>query len=129
MKPLPLSRVRAGYDRLRTRYFIDAERPLRIPPTAAGLRWSWLPANSDAIAETIFDEDGDPEELRLNPKYADRWTLVRPTLLHELTHMRLGQVPSCGAFSHPAKGVPRIARSSAWHRETLRLAALGALQL
>jgi hypothetical protein len=34
--------VCALYDRLRLRYFMDAEAPLQVPPAAAELRWYWL---------------------------------------------------------------------------------------
>lgn len=133
-RPLSLRQIQAGFNRLRRRYFLDAGPPLHIPPLASEFRWGWLPANSDAVAETLFDEDGDAEELRLAPQYADRWSILRTTLLHELTHMRLGvnlpryPGPSCGAW-HPGAKLPKIAASSVWRRETLRLASLGALQL
>jgi hypothetical protein len=115
------------YDRLRLRYFMDAEPPLHVPPPAAELVWSCLPDNTDAIAQTDFDEEGDPEGLRLNAKFM-RYTIARETLLHELTHMRLGPVPSCGGSSHAWSGA-RVSRSMAWHHETVRLAQAGAIRL
>lgn len=123
--------IRKGYDRLRLRYFTDAPPPLHVPPPARELRWAWLPDNSDAMAETLFDEDNDPFELRIRHRWADRWTVLKPTLLHELTHIRLGPQYSCGGWrrvGHKWSG-PRISRSSRWHAETLRLVAAGAFQL
>jgi len=124
---LSLKQCQQLYDRLRVRYFLDAHEPLHIPPPAAELRWVWLPDNSDALAETVFDEDDDPYEVRLSHKDA-RYSVIRPSLLHELTHMRIGSRLSCGGISHAWTGV-RIKRSSMWHAETVRLAGLGALQL
>lgn len=124
---LSLRECQALYDRLRKRYFLDAPEPLRVPPFAAELRWAWLPDNSDALAETMFDEDRDPFEVRLNHKFS-RYTIVRLSLLHELTHMRIGFDYSCGGISHRWEGL-RIPRSSQWRVETIRLATLGALQL
>lgn len=131
-KPLSLADLRKGYDRLRQRYFMDAPPPLHVPPAAKELQWGWLPENTDAVGETFFDEDGDPFLLRLKRRYNDRWTLARPTLLHELTHMRLGPAYSCGAwreFNHRWQYAPVIPKTSKWHEETLRLVQLGALQL
>ncbi len=115
------------YDRLRSRYFLCAEPPLHIPPLAAELTFSWLPDNSDALGLTSFDEDGEPFEMRFNSKFF-RYCIAYETVLHELTHIRLGPIPSCGAFSHAWRG-GRVARSMAWHRETVRLANAGAIRL
>ena len=119
---LSLKQCQQLYDRLRVRYFLDAHEPLHIPPPATELRWVWLPDNSDALAETMFDEDGDPFEVRLSARV--RWySILKPTLLHEMAHMRIGTKLECGGRLH------RVAKTSQWHAETLRLAGLGALQL
>jgi hypothetical protein len=115
------------YDRLRSRYFLCAEAPLHIPPPSSEITFSWLPDNSDALALTTFDEDGDAFEMRFNAKFF-RYCIAYETILHELTHIRLGAIPSCGAFSHAWRG-GRVARSMAWHRETVRLAQAGAIRL
>lgn len=115
------------YDQLRKRYFMDAEPPLHVPPPASKLTWSWLPDNTDAIAETNFDEEGEPEGMRLNAKFM-RYTIARETILHELVHIRLGPKLSCGGHSHAWSGA-RVSRSMAWHRETVRLAQAGAIRL
>lgn len=115
------------YDRLRARYFLDAAAPLHIPPLASELHFSWLPDNSDSVALTTFDEDGDPFEIRFNSKWM-RYFVAYEAVLHELTHIRLGSVPSCGGFSH-AWGGGRVSPSMAWHRETVRLAQAGAIRL
>ena len=115
------------YDDLRANFFMDAEPPLFIPPVAADLQWGWLPDNSDAVAETLF-EDGEPALIRLNEKLC-RWrSITRETLLHELTHIRLGPRYSCGGYSHAWTG-SRVTSSMRWHRETVRLATAGALRL
>jgi hypothetical protein len=115
------------YDRLRGKYFLCAEAPLHIPPPASALVFSWLPDNSDALALTGFDEDGDPFEMRFHPKMF-YFGIAYGAILHELTHIRLGYGPSCGAFSHAWRG-GRVARSMAWYRETVRLANAGAIRL
>lgn len=115
------------YDRLRSRYFLCATPPLHIPPPASEIQFSWLPDNSDALAQTSFDEDEEPFEMRFNSKFF-RYCIAYETILHELTHIRLGPRPSCGAFSHAWRG-GRVARSMAWHRETVRLANAGAIRL
>ena len=124
---LSLRQCQQLYDRLRKRYFLDGGETLHVPPLAAELRWAWLPENSDSLAQTEFDVDGDPYEVRLSHKDACP-SIIRICLLHELTHIRLGLSYSCGGVSHRWKGM-RIAKSSQWRAETLRLATLGALQL
>jgi len=125
---LSMSEMRRGYDRLRKRYFLDAPPPLNVPPLAKDLIFEWLPENSDALAQTNFDEEYIPRRIRFRRRHNDVWTLARISLLHEMTHMRLGPLPSCGAFSHAWAGA-RIKRSSLWHMETVRLAKAGAFQL
>lgn len=126
-RSVSLRQAKRMYDELRLKFFMDAETPLHIPPVASELFWGWLPDNSDAIAETQF-EDGEPTQIRLNEKMC-RWrSIARETLLHELTHIRLGCRYSCGGYSHAWTG-SRINSSMAWHRETVRLANIGALRL
>jgi hypothetical protein len=120
------------YTQLRAKYFLDSEplRPgsaLHIPPPAADIYFTWLPENTDALAMTTWDEDGDAFEMRFNSKFARR-AIVRESVLHELTHIRLGTKHSCGGFSH-AWGGARVSQSMQWHRETVRLAQAGAIRL
>jgi hypothetical protein len=124
---LSLRQIARLYDQLRKRYFMDAEPPLHVPPVAADMKFTWLPDNSDAIAQTDFDEDGDAYEMRFNAKFM-KYTIARESVLHEITHIRLGHGPSCGGHSH-AWGGARVASSMAWHKETLRLAQAGAIRL
>lgn len=128
MRALTLKRLRAIYTHLRKRYFLDAHPPFHIPPPVSEILFSWLPENTDAIALTSFDEDGDPFEMRFNPKMMQSYAIARETVLHELAHIRLGWKPSCGGYSH-AWGGGRVASSMKWHKETVRLAAAGAIRL
>lgn len=124
---LSLGEVRAMYDSLRRRFFLDAAPPLRVPPPSAELRWGWLPESSGALGETQFDEDGDPEMIRV--AFYDRSrTILRGTLLHEMTHMRLGAEYACGSGTR-RHGMRTLPASSMWRQEALRLVQLGALQL
>lgn len=124
---MSLRQVQDLYDRLRKRYFMDAAPPLHVPPPASELRWGWIPETSGALGETEFDEDGEPELIRLSHRERGR-TIVRGTLLHEMTHMRLGPAAACG--STPGRhGLRVLPAGSAWRQEAERLVALGALQL
>jgi hypothetical protein len=114
---VPGKKVRQLYDRLRLRYFMEAEPPLRVPPLAADLRWYWLPEVSPAHAYSHFDEDGDPCELGLDPALRRSDRFLTSTLLHELIHLRVGPAAECGKIGRP---------SPTWRREQVRLAALGA---
>lgn len=121
------------YDQLRKRYFLDADGALHIPPPASELRWGWLSSvgpESDALAITKWDEDGEPDELYLSAKDARR-TIIRTSLLHELTHMRLGPDVSCGRWHQSPTGGGKtvVPYGSAWQKEAVRLASLGALHL
>lgn len=115
------------YKQLRAKYFMDAAPPLHIPPPVSAMKFSWLPEKTGSIAETLFDEDGDAFEMRFNAKLM-KYTIARETMLHELAHIRLGLKFSCGGHSHAWSGA-RVARSMAWHKETLRLAQAGAIRL
>jgi hypothetical protein len=119
--------MRRLYESLRRRYFVDPGEHRVLPPHGE-LRWHWLPLNSDALGVTTWDDDGDPIDLGFAPLLRSSLYLSRHIMLHEQTHMRLGPGPSCGGFSHAWSG-PRIARSSLWHAETVRLVDLGAFQL
>lgn len=123
-----LYEVRRMYERLRRRHFAPGVEGVRDLPPAGEIRWFWLPNNSDALGITHWDEDGDVQDVGFYPGLRSSHHLTKHILLHEMTHMRLGPKPSCGGFSHAWTG-PRIARSSAWHAETLRLVQEGALQL
>lgn len=120
--------MRRLYETLRRRYFAPGVEGFRDLPPSAEIRWYWLAANSDALGITHWDDDGDPQDVGLAPLLRGSYHLSRHIMLHEMTHMRLGPKHSCGGFSHAWTG-PRIARSSAWHAETIRLAQAGAFQL
>lgn len=132
-RSLSLREVRELYDSLRRRYFLDAEAlapgtTLHVPPKAEELRWGWLPSNSGALGMTDWDqEDGDPEMIRL-AHYDRSRSVIRATLLHELTHIRLGYASNCGSVVG-RHGLRTLPATSAWRREALRLVQLGALQL
>jgi len=124
-----LSEIRRLYDTLRRRFFLAVPEGTHLPPTSAELTFEWLPANSDALAITEFDEDGEPDRLRFAREFCGRSrTILRHVLLHELTHMRLGYQYSCGAW-HPNWKGARVSSKMKWHVETLRLAQEGALHL
>lgn len=120
--------MRQLYESLRKRYFPPGVEGFRDLPSSKDIRWYWLAANSDALGITHWDEDGDPQDVGFAPLLRSSYHLTRHILLHEMTHMRLGHAVSCGGFSHAWTG-PRIARSGAWHAETLRLVQAGAFQL
>ena len=110
------------YDRLRLKYFMDAEPPMHTPPPATELQFVWTKPEAPVLGATTFDEENDPYLIELNPTFAV-YAIVRETLLHEMTHMRLypQSFASCGA-----KG---IAPSRLWIEEAVRLARLGAVIL
>lgn len=89
---------------------MDAEAPLRVPPTAAELQWGWL-ADRKLLACTRFDEDLDPYLVEIRPHLTP--AIVRWLLMHELSHMR-----------NPAANCSK--RDRWWRAEALRLAQLGA---
>jgi len=127
---LTLKQIARLYYQLRRRYFLDAEalRPgtaLHVPPPANEVTFGWLPENSNARAQTDFDEDGTPHLIRFDSKHTER-TVIRELLLHELTHVRLGPDPACGGYNHAGRNHPG---SRAWRRETVRLAVSGAIRL
>lgn len=102
--------IRAEYDALRRRYYMDAEDPLRVPLAAAELRWAWNRDRS-VWAAAHMDEDGDPHLIEVPFGLGSRLTCF--VLLHELSHMRNPRA-ACG-------------RQSAWWRaEGRRLEAAGA---
>lgn len=105
--------VRAEYDRLRLRYYIDAEPPLRVPPPAAdpALRWTWTRDIRRIWAATHLDDDGDPHLIEVPYGYGPRVTTLM--LLHELSHIRNPDA-DCGR------------RRAWWRQECRRLGALDA---
>jgi hypothetical protein len=124
-----LTQAKRLYSALRKKYFKDAVAPFHVPPKAEDLEWDILPTNADCMAETQFDETGRPVKIRVSEWLMRSYTITRAVLLHELTHMRLGSKYDCGAWSADNWKGARIARGSAWHKEALRLTALGALHL
>lgn len=115
-RPLPWRRIHRLFDQLRRAYYLDAEAPLQVPPTAAGLEWNWTATNSGAWAFTRFDEDGHPYAVELHPDMRRAPNTLRLVLLHELSHMRNPRA-NCGA------------KSPWWRRESARIAALGGVRL
>ena len=115
-----LKSVKKRYDRLRRLYFLDAEEPLKIPPTSRSIRWYWLPPTAGFLALTEFDEEWEPTSIGIDPMLgkADA-ILLTTTLLHELLHIR---DPRIGG--HSMSGCST--KSSAWKSEVMRLASLGA---
>ena len=77
--------MRAEYERLRSRYYMDVEPPLRMPPPATELRWAWT-RNPTNLAATHLDKDGDPHLVEVPFAVGER--VVTLMLLHELSHMR-----------------------------------------
>ncbi len=132
-RSLSLRQVQVLYDSLRRRFFMDADAlapgsRLHVPPPASELRWGWLPATSGALGQTDWDQvDGDPETVRL-AHYDRSRSVIRATLLHELTHMRLGYASNCGS-AVGRHGMRTPPAGSPWRREAVRLATVGALQL
>lgn len=105
--------IRAEYDRLRLRYYMDALEPLKVPPpsTDPALRWAWTMGVHEWAA-THFDCDGDPHLIEVPFNQGARLTCLM--LLHELSHMRNPKA-ECGV------------RSDCWWRvEGRRLEAMGA---
>lgn len=112
--------VHRVYNRLRTRYFLDAEPPLKVPPLAKELRWLWGPDNFGAVATTDLDEDWDPHTVTLHPALKRLPLIVlKATLIHELIHMRVPYLAHCNPTgTRPSKG---------WRMEAMRLTSLGAV--
>lgn len=69
---------------------------------------------SSLLAVTHFDEDEDAESVGILPFQRRARAVMTTSLLHELTHMRLG----------PRVGCNNGGRT--WTEETVRLALLGA---
>ena len=108
----------AQYDRFRKRYYMDGlGKPL---PLAKELRWGWLPYNSNSAGITHFDEDDEPDLIELNEGLSDWTSLLKLTLLHEMSHIRLGVDVPCPSVTRNRRILP------AWKEETIRLAGLGA---
>lgn len=103
--------MRAEYDRLRFRYYMDAEPPLRVPPPSSdpALRWAWI-TDTRLWAATHFDADGDPHLVEVPFGQGSRLTCLM--ILHELSHMRNPRAV-CG-------------RRGWWRAEGKRLEAAGA---
>lgn len=100
------------YDKLRMRYYLDAETPLRVPPPAndPALRWAWM-KQSQLWAATHFDAEGDPHLVEVPYGQGSRLTCL--IVLHELSHMRNPEA--------------ECRRSNRWWRaEGQRLEGLGA---
>ena len=112
--------VHREYDRLRRRYYLDAEDPLRVPPPAAEVRWAWIAPRSCDMARTHFDPEGDPHLILVPHDAADR--VLTLLLLHELSHIR-----NPGRPNDPRSTGARCLPADAWWRaEARRLAAADA---
>lgn len=104
--------IRAEYDRLRVRYYMDADEPMLVPPPSLELRWTWC-RDPKLWAATHFDEDNDPHLVEAPFGLGKK--LTRCVLLHELSHMR-----------NP-RAVCNEKRAAGWWRaEGRRLEAFGA---
>lgn len=114
-----LAWIAACWDRMRRRYFLDAEDPLKVPPLAKEITIYWLPPESPYLGLTEFDEDEDAESLGVSPLVYYSQTHARALILHELTHARDHRIGGKSDSGCMGKG-------KAWRKETLRLAALGA---
>ena len=110
-------RVRQTWDTYRKRYFLDGER---VPPLSHEVRWIWLPTGSPDLGETTWDDDNQVCDEALNSGLLLWPDLLKITLLHELTHCRLGPGVQC-----PSMG-KRKRMTAVWRKEQERLAALGA---
>jgi hypothetical protein len=121
-RPLTIRQLKRIYTRLRRQYYFigPGEYDSREVPPADALAWRWFRdgAEGGAIAITSFDEDGDPEEVAFNRKYARSPILMTANVAHEMSHMRLGPKHDCS----------RTGKSPAWDREVERLARLGFLR-
>lgn len=104
--------IHAEYEGLRSRYYLDAEPPLRVPPRASdpALRWAWA-SDPRIWAATHFDLEGDPHLIEMPFNRGSRLTVLM--LLHELSHMR-----------NPRADCWR--RRAWWRAEGARLEAAGA---
>ena len=102
------------YDKLRSRYFMNAEPPLLVPPPAAELTWVWATENAGYLAQIELDEDEDPHTLTIHPVLRKAHRYLTMALLHEMTHMRNPNI-SCDGKK--------------WDLEVIRLAQLGAIPL
>lgn len=109
MKP---AMVRKEYDRLRKKYFVGFEQ---VPPSKE-LRWKWMARDHHELGHTWFDDGGDPFEIGINLLCLSIARVLGFTLLHEMTHMKLGTGPECSPHSQP------------WCGEVDRLSALGAFR-
>jgi hypothetical protein len=122
-KDWTLSKVKATWNKHRRLYFSDGEgRPV---PLAKDLGWVWLAVGSQYAATTQFDADDDPVTVELNEGLRSWPALMRTTLLHEATHIRLGPDVAC-----PSGAVEvRLAVPPLWKAEAARLVSLGACLL
>jgi hypothetical protein len=115
--------VKRTYDSYRKKYFLDHEAyegHVKTPPTSSELRWRFLPETSSILGETTFDEDEQPYDIALNRALLHWPDMMKITLLHEMTHMRIGLSYMCLSATKKKVAPP------AWKAETTRLAALGA---
>src|SRR3990172_11057690 len=115
--PVPMSWVKRKYDRLRERYFLSPEGI--IPPTSAELTWSWT-VERGTLGMTLWDEDDDAYAVELDPRLRGMRRVLISTLMHELSHIRLGPDVICPPWAgHQG--------SAAWRAEVARLATAGAM--
>jgi hypothetical protein len=110
-------KVQRTYDMFRRRYFLDGER---CPPLAKDIEWAWHPELSGDLGVTTWDHDEDPESVTLNHALRHWPDMLKVTILHEMTHMRLGVDSRCPSMAKNKSAQPT------WTREMTRLASLGA---
>ena len=117
-----ITKVKTTWNKQRRLYFLDGGG--RAVPLAKDLSWSWLPFASQFSGVTTFGADNEPETIELNEGLRSWPGLLRSTLLHEATHIRLGPGVAC-----PSTNNARLAVPAAWKAEALRLVELGACLL
>jgi hypothetical protein len=110
------------WNRLRARFFLDAEEPARVPPVAEDLTFYGMPPGSPLLGCTEYDEDDDAIAVGVSHDVHSSRTHARALVIHELTHARRPDLggkhgSGCGSPSNPSRG---------WREETRRLALLGA---
>lgn len=116
---MTLRKLKARYNELRRRHFMNPPPGRHLPPLASELRWA-IDRHTYWFASVVFDEDGDPEILSINEVLLHGWMdYERDRILaHELTHMRLGPGSKCTTDTKAR--IPK-----AWKEEQMRLSAEG----
>jgi hypothetical protein len=117
-----LAWIAEEWNRLRARFFLDAEEPARVPPVAEDLTFYGMPPGSPLLGCIEYDEDDDVCAVGISPDIYPSRTLARDLLLHEMTHARR---PDLGG-RHGSGCGSAASHSAGWRKEMVRLALLGA---